>query len=62
MTKTFAVTVVREGDWFVASCGEVPGANGQGRTREEALKSLEEAVALLREDQEISESVNFQFA
>ena len=60
MTKTFAVTVVQEGDWFVASCAKVPGANGQGRTREEALKSLEDAVALLREDQ--AERVNFQFA
>jgi predicted RNase H-like HicB family nuclease len=40
----------REGEWFVAFCPEVPEANGQGRTREECVQSLKEAVLLLMED------------
>ena len=35
---------------FWAICPEVPGANGQGETVEEAKKSLTEAVALILED------------
>jgi len=35
-----------EGGYW-ATCLEVPGANGQGETREECLASLTEAVKLL---------------
>ena len=35
---------------FWAICSEVPGANGQGETIEEAKKSLKEAVTLILED------------
>jgi predicted RNase H-like HicB family nuclease len=35
---------------FWAICPEVPGANGQGETVEEAKESLKEAVALILED------------
>jgi predicted RNase H-like HicB family nuclease len=31
-------------------CTEVPGANSQGRTKEEAKESLAEAIALIFED------------
>ncbi len=31
----------------VAYCPEVPGANGQGRSKDEARKSLAEAIALI---------------
>jgi predicted RNase H-like HicB family nuclease len=34
---------------FWATCLEVPGANGQGETREECLQSLGEAIRLLLE-------------
>ena len=34
---------------FWATCLEVPGANGQGQTREECLSNLTEAVQLLLE-------------
>jgi len=34
----------KDGDWYVAFCPEVPGANGQGRTREESIESLKEGV------------------
>jgi predicted RNase H-like HicB family nuclease len=40
----------RDGEWYVAFCPEVPEANGQGRTQEECLASLREAVLLLMED------------
>ena len=42
--------VERDGEWFIAWCPEVPGANGQGRTEEECLASLDEAVKLIRAD------------
>jgi predicted RNase H-like HicB family nuclease len=35
---------------FWAICPEVPGANGQGETVEEAKESLREAVSLILED------------
>ena len=35
---------------FWAICPEVPGANGQGETVEEAKENLREAVALILED------------
>lgn len=40
----------RDDDWFVAYCPEVPGANGQGRTKDEARASLAEAITLILED------------
>ena len=35
---------------FWAVCPEVPGANGQGETVEEAKQSLKEAILLIFED------------
>jgi len=43
----FTAIFERDGDWYVAYCPEIPGANGQGRTKEEAQKSLAEAIALI---------------
>ena len=40
----------RDGDWYVAYCPEVPGANGQGRTKDEARKSLVDGISLVLED------------
>jgi predicted RNase H-like HicB family nuclease len=36
------VTAMRErdADWHVAYCPEIPGANGQGRTQDEARASF----------------------
>ena len=41
--------VERDGDWYIAYCAEIPGANGQGQTREECLDNLKEAIRLLLE-------------
>ena len=50
MRNEFAAIIERDGDWFIAYCPEVPGANGQGKTLEECRKSLADAVALILED------------
>ena len=43
------VTAIIEQDegWFIAYCPEVPGANGQGRSKEEAVDSLRAAIDLI---------------
>jgi predicted RNase H-like HicB family nuclease len=46
----FTAIIERDGDWFIAYCPEIPGANGQGRTREEARQSLAEAISLILVD------------
>jgi len=33
MRNEFTAIVEQDGPWFIAYCAEVPGANGQGRTR-----------------------------
>jgi predicted RNase H-like HicB family nuclease len=50
MKNEFTAVVERDGDWYVAYCPEIPGANGQGRTVKEAKASLLEAIALILED------------
>jgi predicted RNase H-like HicB family nuclease len=42
--------VERDGKWFIAYCPEIPGANGQGRTKAECLKNLSQAIDLILED------------
>ena len=50
MHNEFTAIIERDGDWYIAYCPEIPGANGQGRTKEECRESLVEAVALILED------------
>lgn len=50
MHNEFTAIIEPDGDWFVAYCPEIPGANGQGRTKDEAKQSLAEAIALILED------------
>ena len=50
MHNEFTAVIEREGEWYLAYSPEVPGANGQGRTKEEAKRSLAEAIALILED------------
>ena len=40
----------RDEEWIIAYCPEIPGANGQGRTKDEARESLAQAIALVLED------------
>ena len=50
MRNEFTAIIEREGEWYIAYCPEIPGANGQGHTKEEARASLAEAIALILED------------
>lgn len=50
MRNEFTAIIERDGDWFIAYCPEIPGANGQGRTREECRQNLADAIALILED------------
>ena len=49
MRNEFTAVVEQDGPWFIAYCAEVPGANGQGATREECLANLREAISLILE-------------
>ena len=50
MRNEFTAIIERDGEWWVAYCAEIPGANGQGKTKEEARESLAQAIALILED------------
>lgn len=50
MRHEFTAIYEREGEWVIAFCPEVPGANGQGRTKDEARESLAAAITLVLED------------
>jgi predicted RNase H-like HicB family nuclease len=50
MRNEFTAVFERDGDWYIAYCPEIPGANGQGRTKEDARQSLAEAIALILQD------------
>ena len=45
MTRPFAATVWREGNWYVSQCLEVDVAS-QGETEDEALTNLAEPLEL----------------
>ncbi len=51
MRNRYTAIVQRDGKWFTAFCPEVPGANGQGRTKAACLKSLTQAIKLMLEIQ-----------
>jgi predicted RNase H-like HicB family nuclease len=50
MRNEFTAVIEKDGDWFIAYCPEIPGANGQGKTKEESLRSLSEAIRLILQD------------
>lgn len=50
MHNEFNAIVEKDGKWFIAYTPEVPGANGQGLTKEECLKNLADAVKLIFKD------------
>jgi predicted RNase H-like HicB family nuclease len=49
MHNEFTAIIEQDEAWYIAYCPEIPGANGQGRTKDEALQSLSEAIALVLE-------------
>ena len=50
MRNEFTAVQERAGRWYIAYCPEIPGANGQGRTKATALRSLSNAIALILDD------------
>jgi predicted RNase H-like HicB family nuclease len=50
MHNKFTAIIERDEEWYIAYCPEIPGANGQGKTKEEARASLAAAIALILED------------
>jgi predicted RNase H-like HicB family nuclease len=50
MHNEFTAIIEKDGDWFIAYCPEIPGANGQGRTKEECVQSLSDAINLILQD------------
>ena len=50
MSNTCTAIFERDGEWHIACCPEVPGANGQGRTKQEARESLADAIELILQD------------
>ncbi|OPX21239.1 MAG: HicB family protein [Planctomycetales bacterium 4484_113] len=47
MDSTFTAVFKKVGDWYIAYAEELPGANSQGKTLEEARENLREAIALI---------------
>ena len=45
MKRTFAASIWKEGEWFIAQCLDVDVAS-QGKSEEEAVANLCEALAL----------------
>lgn len=50
MHNEFTAVFERDGEWYIAYCPEIPGANGQGLTKDEARRSLADAIALILKD------------
>ena len=50
MHNEFTAIIEQDGPWFIAYCAEVPGANGQGATKDEARANLADAIRLILED------------
>jgi predicted RNase H-like HicB family nuclease len=49
VVNTFTAVFEQHSDWWMAYVEEVPGANTQGATLEEARENLKEAVQLVME-------------
>ena len=52
MMKTLSAVIHKEGEWFVSLCPEIDIAS-QGKTIEEAITNLKEAVSLYLEDEDV---------
>jgi predicted RNase H-like HicB family nuclease len=50
MHNEFTAIIEQDGPLFIAYCPEVPGANGQGTTKQDARASLVDAIRLILDD------------
>lgn len=60
MKRSFAATIWREGEWYIAQCLEVDIAS-QGETENEALANLKEALELHFEEPTASRPARMKF-
>lgn len=44
MQLNYTAVVQRDGEWWIGWVEEIPGVNGQGRTKDELLESLRSAL------------------
>ncbi|OAI40090.1 hypothetical protein AYO38_06450 [bacterium SCGC AG-212-C10] len=51
MAHDYPAILEKDGRWWIASTPDLPGANGQGETIEEAKEDLKAAIELLLEMQ-----------
>jgi predicted RNase H-like HicB family nuclease len=47
MDNTFTAVFEQDGEWWIGYIEELPGANTQGRTLDEARENLKEAISLI---------------
>lgn len=47
---TFTVVLEKGEKFWIAYCPEIPGANGQGETKEETVEDLKQAILLILQD------------
>ena len=58
MKNQFTAVFEKSDDWWIAYVEELPGANTQGSTLEEARENLKDAVAMVLEaNRELAEQV-----
>ncbi|MGD0383768.1 MAG: type II toxin-antitoxin system HicB family antitoxin [Thermoguttaceae bacterium] len=50
MHNEFTAIIERDEQWYIAYCPEIPGANGQGKTKEECLQNMADAISLILEE------------
>jgi predicted RNase H-like HicB family nuclease len=50
MRNEFTAVIEKDGQWYIAYCPEIPGANGQGKTKEECRASLAEAIRMILDE------------
>ncbi len=41
---SYDVYIVQDGEWFIADVPALPGCMSQGRTEEEAIKNIKDAI------------------
>jgi predicted RNase H-like HicB family nuclease len=46
----FTAIIEHDGNWYIAYCAEIAGANGQGRIKKKARESLAKAIKLVLAD------------
>ncbi len=52
MKNQFHAYYEQDGDWFIAFCPEIPGANGMGKTKAECRENLLEAIDLILKEED----------